>query len=180
MTRTVLRLLGTRYGIALVLVVLVLVAVGLARAAGGPSKPSALTGPPPSAAPSTSASDTALGDDSVATSESPQTPSSAPGSRPPDAVALDFARAWVRTDGVSGEQWLKGMTPYATTGLIERMQGADPATVPADAVRDGSEMRVRDSELVEVSVPVSPGLLRLRVVLSSGRWLVDSVDWERP
>jgi hypothetical protein len=33
--------------------------------------------------------------------------------------------------------------------------------------------------LVEVDVPVTPGTLKLRLLVTNGRWLVDGVSWER-
>ncbi len=181
MARQILRLLGTRYGVALVLIVVVVAAVGVARSVGGGSRPGSTTVAPRTSAASTAPSaDSSLGDDSVATSEGPATPRTAPGAPGPGDVAMSFAKAWLRPNGVSPQQWLSGMRPYATKTLIDRLAGADPATVPADAVRGELQTRVRDSELVEVSIPVNPGLLRLRVIFTEARWLVDSVAWDRP
>ena len=73
--RQVLRFLGTRYGVALVLGLLVLGTVGLVRAAGGgsssPPPTDPVVAPPPGSVAATA------GDDSVATSEAPATPSDA-------------------------------------------------------------------------------------------------------
>jgi hypothetical protein len=176
--RQVLRFLGSRYGIALVLVVIVIGVVSVARAVSGPSRVETV-GPPPAVA-TTVASSGELGDDSVATSESPAVPTSIPGAPPPDAVAVDFTRAWLNSRGVSSDQWVNGLKPYATAHLLDRLKGADPTSVPADAIRGPAQVRARDSLLTEVSVPVAPGTLNLRLVVSDGRWLVDSVDWERP
>jgi hypothetical protein len=163
---------------ALVLGVLIVAVVGIARAVSGPLTVESI-GPPAPIVPSLTASPE-LGDDSVATSESPPTPSSIPGAPPPETVALDFTRAWLNSKDVTSAQWLKGLEPYATPRLLGELKDADPATVPADAVRGPVQVRARDSLLAEVTVPVNPGNLRLRLLVTDGRWLVDGVDWERP
>jgi hypothetical protein len=175
------RLLGSRYGVAIVLAVLVILTVGVARAVTGPSRPTGTVGAPSAAShEGVTPSDSGLGDDSVASSDEASAPVSRPGMPSPEAVALEFAAAWLHADGVTSAQWLAGMKPHATTTLMQRLSDADPATVPVGAINGPPQTRVRDSELVEVSIPVSTGVLRLRVVFLGERWLVDSVDWERP
>jgi hypothetical protein len=177
MARQILRLLGTRYGLALIGVVLVVVVVSIARAVGGP-RPVESVGPPPPVHVTPTATEE-LGDDSVATSESPPSPTSIPGVAPPDAVALDFARAWLRSQGVTSAQWVKGLEPFITRRLLEEYRDADPTSVPASSIRGPAQVRARDSQLAEVDVPVTPGMLKLRLIVSGGRWLVDAVSWER-
>jgi hypothetical protein len=163
---------------ALLLLVVVIGGVTVARLASGPAKVESV-GP---AAPvvTSSGPDSHLGDDSVATSQSPPAPSSFPGAAPPDAVAVDFTRAWLKTRGVTSADWVRGLKPYATKNLLEKLTGADPASVPATAIRGPAQVQARDSLVTEVSVPVEPGMLRLRLTVVERRWLVDGVDWERP
>jgi hypothetical protein len=94
-------------------------------------------------------------------------------------VALDFANAWLRSTGVTSAQWVKGMEPYSTKRLLEQFKDADPTSVPAESVSGPVTVRPRDSQLVEVDVPVTPGTLKLRLLVTNGRWLVDGVSWER-
>jgi hypothetical protein len=176
-TRRILRLVGSRYGMAIIGIVLIVAIVGVARAISGPQD-SDTVGPPPPAAISPSASDE-LGDDSVATSEGPPTAISISGAPAPEKVALDFTNAWLRSSGVTSAQWVKGLEPYSTKRLLEQFKDADPTSVPAESVRGPVTVRARDSQLVEVDVPVTPGLLKLRLLVTSGRWLVDGVSWER-
>lgn len=163
---------------ALILGVLIVAVVGVARVASGPAEVESV-GPPPPVAPSPTTSPT-HGDDSVATSESPPAPTSIPGAPGPEVVALDFTRAWLKSRGVTSAQWVRGLEPYATPRLLEELRDADPTSVPADAVRGPARVRARDEELAEVSVPVEPGTLKLRLLVSGSRWLVDGIDWERP
>lgn len=176
MARRILRLLGSRYGLALVGIVLVVVVVGVARAVSGPQE-SDTVGPPPPV--QVSASPDELGDDSVATSEGPPSAASISGVPAPEKVALDFTNAWLRSTGVTSAQWVQGMQPYSTKRLLEQFKDADPTSVPAESIRGPVTVRPRDSQLVEVDVPVTPGTLKLRLLVTNGRWLVDGVSWER-
>jgi hypothetical protein len=177
MAQRLLRLLGTRYGLALIGVVLVVAVVSAARLASGP-QPVESVGPPPPVATAPSSTDE-LGDDSIATSESPAVATSIAGAPSLDAVALDFARTWMRSKGVSSAQWVKGMEPYSTRRLLTQFENADPESVPADGIRGPVQIRARDAQLAEVDVPVNPGTLKLRLLVTNGRWLVDAVSWER-
>jgi hypothetical protein len=176
MARGILRFLGTRYGLALIGVVVVVAVVSVARAIGGSEPVDSVGVPPPLGSPTATSE---LGDDSIATSESPPIATSIPGAPSPDAVALDFTRAWLHSKGVTSAQWVKGLQPYSTPRLLDQYKDADPASVPADSIRGPAQVRVRDSLLVEVDVPVTPGTLKLRLLVTNGRWLVDGVSWER-
>jgi hypothetical protein len=175
--RQILRLLASRYVLAVIGVVLVVAIVGVARVVSGP-QPSETVGPPPPLQISSSSSDE-LGDDSVATSEGPPSISPIQGVPAPDVVALDFALAWLRTKGVTSAQWVKSLEPYSTKRLLEQFKDVDPISVPADSIRGPATVRARDSQLADVDIPVTPGTLKLRVVVSNGRWLVDGVSWEQ-
>lgn len=177
MTRRILRLLGSRYGLAAVGIVLVVAIVGVARALSGPQDSDTVGPPPPPALPPSSSSE--LGDDSVATSEGPPTATSISGVPAPEKVALDFTSAWLRSTGVTSAQWVKALEPYSTKRLLDQFKDADPTSVPADSVRGPVTIRPRDNQLVEADVPVTPGMLKLRLLATSGRWLVDGVSWER-
>jgi hypothetical protein len=52
--------------------------------------------------------------------------------------------------------------------------------VPANAITGQVALVVRDPVLVEATLPLDAGVLRLRLVPSGGHWKVDGVDWERP
>jgi len=175
--RQILRLLGTRYGLALILMVLVVGVVTVLRAVnGGPDNPPATD---PVVAPPPASVDASHGDDSVATPESPPAPSVSAGTEAPESVAVSFAQAWLDHNGVTGDQWRQRLKPLATESFMRRLAAADPAGVPADRMTGPARVVVRTTDLVEVSIPVDSGVLRLRLVGPGGRWLVDGVDWER-
>src|ERR671926_319308 len=94
--RPVLRLLGTRYGIALLLTLLVLGGVAVLKAVNGSYPRTPLAGPvvEPSFGTVGSAPASAS-DDSVQTDDSPPPPVTSPGAAPPADVAANFARAWL-------------------------------------------------------------------------------------
>jgi hypothetical protein len=180
--RTVLRLIGTRYGIALALCLMVLLVVGAFRGIAGsngsdPVAPVIARSTEASVDPS--AGDDGLGEDDAGTGTAPP-PSVISGAAAPDAIAMSFATAWLRHSGVTTESWLAGMTPYSTPALLNKLHGVDPAGVPADRVTGTAQLNARDPALVEASIPVDSGTLRLRLLVDKGRWRVDGVDWERP
>jgi hypothetical protein len=176
--RSVLRLLGTRYGIALVLAVLVLAVVGAGKVFTSNGRASVPIGPVV-APPSTPAPlGPSLGDDSaVDPSASDASPSLSPGAADPATVAARFMTAWLKHTNVTPQQWRAGLAPNATTALMTKLTDTDPATVPASSTQGQIQTLDRGS-VVEASVPVNGGTVRLRLVSVRGRWQVDGVDWE--
>jgi hypothetical protein len=51
--------------------------------------------------------------------------------------------------------------------------------VPADRIVGKPTVIPHAASLVEATVGVDSGRLRLRLVAPDGKWLVDGVDWER-
>jgi hypothetical protein len=170
-------MLGTRYGVALILAFFVVAIVATMRMAHGtedrpisnPVASATVVGPSPT-----------LPDDGIAAEEAPSEPSPSAAGAAVDKVAIGFAEAWVRHVGVTADQWRNALTRYATAELMRRLADTDPAVVPADRVTGPVELHPRDSSLVDAAISVDPGTLRLRLVLHNGRWLVDGVDWDRP
>jgi hypothetical protein len=173
--RPILRLLGTRYGIALILAVLVLGVVGLVRGfAGSYRQPLATAVESPR-----SSIDPTAGNDSVLTSESPTPPATSPGALGPAEVAADFVRAWLIDEGVTPEQWRAGIARYMTPDLRDKLKDTDPAGAPAERMTGPVVLQNRAATFVEASVPVDSGTVHLRLLSKNGRWFVDGVDWER-
>ena len=115
--RTVLRLLGSRYGIGLILAVVVLGVVGLAKAFVGDRTPDVPIGPVVSPVSTAAAPDASLGDDSVDDTTSGVPGSSlSPNAPTADKVAARFMAAWLKHSGVSGDQWRTALKP---NGLAE-------------------------------------------------------------
>jgi hypothetical protein len=177
--RTVLRLLGTRYGAAVALIVLIAVVVGVGKLVGG-SRPEQTPLGSGTVLDSPSASSSQLGDDGVGEPPNPPPPSTSPGAADPQTVAMDFTEKWLHHDGVTADQWLAALRPYATKALQDRLSGVDPLTVPANKVAGAASATDRSASYVDVTIPLDSGALSLGLTSTNGRWLVDSVDWQRP
>lgn len=178
--RTALRLLGSRYGIALVLIVLVLAVVGVMRGVAGSNRETLGTPVEPSFPASygpSAADDGVVADDGSASSPAP--PSTSPGAAVPVTVAKDFMAGWLHHDGTTSAQWLAGFARYATASLRDKLKDTDPSGVPAERVTGDVTLTDRAATFVEADVPVDSGTVRLRLLSTGGRWLVDGVDWDR-
>jgi len=185
--RTILRLLGTRYGIALILAVLVLAIVSIGKVVAGNIQANEPIGPVVSAPPAPAESvDPSLGDDSVTDPLDPEAgpsgntaakPSLSPGAPDATTVATRFINAWLHHTGVTTEQWHAGLKPHATPALMAKLKEADPGGVPADSVTGPMETKAVGTDVV-VTIPVGGGTVRLNLVVVGGRWLVDGVDWD--
>ncbi len=180
--RQVLRLIGNRYGVALVLVFLIVVVIGFGRLLGGahPAAGGYDPGQGPAAGATTDVSTSQMPDDGdIGITTSPMPPSTSPGAAPAQAVALQFAKAWLHHTGVSATEWHDGLSRYATKTLQEKLSGADPAGVPANQTTGDASIVDQEASYMDVTVPLDAGTLSLRLVVTDGRWLVDGVDWQR-
>ncbi|MDI6105006.1 hypothetical protein QLQ12_41120 [Actinoplanes sp. NEAU-A12] len=164
----------SRWGVALVIVAIVLAVVGIGRLFSDG------TAAPPlgnnSAAPviSVDPSD----NDSVVSSDPPPTPRTSPGRAQPEAVAYAFASAWVDHEGVTADKWLTRLQPNATQELTSQLRGVDPAGVPADRVIGRPNLVAVNESMVNATVTMDTGKLGLSMVAPDGSWLVDGIDWE--
>ncbi|WBB93090.1 hypothetical protein [Verrucosispora sp. WMMC514] len=172
-----LRLLRSRLGVALGIAVLVLGVVGAARLVAGPTDPAAGLSNRP-ADPITTVHPTTGDDGAISTTTTPS-PVTRPGQPAPDVVAARFAAAWLGRPGQTAEDWHDALRPLSTAGLTDQLVGADPASVPAEAVTGEVTLRPRGETFVEATIPLDEGQLRLELLAPDGRWLVDAVDWSR-
>jgi hypothetical protein len=179
------RVFRSRYGLALLLTVVVVSIVGSAQLLDAPADQEAVVLPPPppppaAGSPSPSATvDPSAGDDSVASSKAPPEPVTRPGTAKPIDVARAFAQAWLHHRDVTAEEWHASLLPHSTPDLSEKLADTDPAGVPADRITGELALIPHGKAFVEVTVPVDAGQLRLRLIAPEGQWLVDGVDWVR-
>lgn len=182
--RQVLRYVTTRYGIAGLLVLAIVIIVVAARVLGGGDDTGATSVNPGADAPQSTVSQQP--DDGVAE----PTPSTAPtlptGHPDPLPVAETFARAWIDHSGVTPRQWHQRLSAHATKALADKLRDTDPADVPAQQITgDATLVSVAETEWAQVEIPIDAGTLRLGLVFaapegkSSERWLVDTIDWEQ-
>ncbi len=172
-----LRLLGPRYGMALVLLLILTAVVGVARLTAGSDRAGLFGGSGAGSTHSTASPDRTS--DSVSTAETLSPPSTSPGAATPDDVAGRFATAWLAHDGLTAEQWRAGMAAYATAALMAKLTGTDPASVPATRTTGAVSLQNRGTTFVDATIPLDAGILRLRLLGPQGRWLVDGLSWER-
>jgi hypothetical protein len=171
------RIFRSRWGIALIIAVLVLAVVGIGRIfAGGSGTPSPVVNAG-SAAPAISVDP--KNDDSEISPEPAPPPTANPGMAEPEAVAYAFASAWVDHKNVSAKHWHDGIVPNSTKNLSDELDNVDPANVPASKVIGRPALVPVGEGLVSAVVNTDAGKLTLRLVAPDKHWLVDGIDWER-
>ncbi len=168
-------LFRSRWGVAIVIAVLVLAVVGIGRIfSGGGTGGAPLVGP---VSPAPVLSVNPDDEDSVVSPGPPPQPSTSPGTAQPEAVAYAFAAAWADHENVSAQEWHDRLVPNATKDLSDELDGTDPADVPASRVEGRPKLIPVGEGLVDAIVTVDSGKLTLRLVAPEGRWLVDGIDW---
>jgi hypothetical protein len=170
------RIFRSRWGVALVIAVLVLAVVGVGRLLSGGSNMASPVVSVGSPAPAISANPS--DDDSIISAEPPPSPTANPGMAEPEAVAYAFAAAWVDHKNVSAKTWHDGILPNATKSLSDELNNVDPADVPASKVVGRPSLVPVGTGLVSAVVTTDSGKLTLRLVAPDKHWLVDGIDWE--
>jgi hypothetical protein len=171
-------LFRSRWGVALVLAVIVLAVVGIGRIFADPGESGGTPIGAASAAPALSVDPDE--EDSVISPSPPPSPKTSPGTALPEAVAYAFAGAWVDHRDVSAKAWRDRLIPNATTDLSEELAGTDPDDVPADRVNGSPKLVPVGEGLIDAVVETDSGKLTLRLVAPEGRWLVNGIDWAGP
>jgi len=168
------RIFRSRWGVALVLALIVLAVVGIGRLfSGGNHSGPVLTSE--SAPPTVTVNPSDV--DGEVSSEAPPTAVTSPGRAQPEAVAYAFASAWVDHKNVSAKTWRNQLLPNATTNLANELRGVDPAGVPAERVVGRPSVAAVSATLVTALVTTNSGTLSLRLTAPDGHWLVDGIDW---
>ncbi|MGH3519877.1 MAG: hypothetical protein ACRDQ7_21330 [Haloechinothrix sp.] len=104
-----------------------------------------------------------------------------PTSAPPDPQALDvaekWAKAWVRhPEGITSEEWRKGLEPYTTEEYLAVMSSVDPANIPASKVT-GEPVAVNSfTSSLDADVRTDGPTLRITVVSTDEGWRVAGYD----
>jgi len=170
-------LLRSRVGVALVLAIVVLGVVGAAKVfSGSAGAEPGLNGAPDRPILTVS---TTIPNDGLASPEPTPSPTLSPGTPVPASVAKAFGRAWVNHHDVTADEWYAKLLPHCTETLAEKLEGVDPAGVPADRLTGEPVLIPYADQIVDATIRVDSGLLRLRLTAVDGRWLVDGIDWER-
>jgi hypothetical protein len=168
------RIFRSRWGVAVVLALIVLAIVGVGRLfSGGSGNGPILTSNSPIPTVSVNPSN----EDGEVSSEAPPTPVTSPGRAQPEAVAYAFASAWVDHQNISAKTWRDQLLPNATTNLADELRGVDPAGVPAERVIGRPDLAAVSDTVVNAVVTTNSGKLALRLIAPDGHWLVDGIDW---
>jgi hypothetical protein len=169
------RIFRSRWGIGLIILVLVLAIVGVGRLFhGANAEQPLLSTNSPAPAISVDPDD----DDSVISAAPPPLPSTSPGGAQPEAVAYAFASAWSDHKNVSVKTWHDGIMPNSTKRLADQLNNVDPADVPADRLLGRPSLVPVGEGLVDAVITTDAGKLTLRLVAPDGHWLVDGIDWD--
>ena len=169
-------LFRSRWGVALVLAVIVLAVVGIGRIFADPGETDRT--PIGAASPAPALSVDPDEEDSVISPEPAPSPTTNRGTALPEAVAYAFAGAWVDHESVSAKVWRDRLVPNSTPALSGDLAGTDPADVPASRVNGRPKLVPIGEGLVDAVVETDSGTLTLRLVAPEGRWLVSEIDWE--
>jgi hypothetical protein len=176
---TIIGLLRSRWGAALILSAIVLAAVGVARLVGDNSAPSTILPGNLSEQTDQMPSGASFGpDDGVLSAVPSASPSVAKGAAPPAQVAAAFAENWLMRTR-SPKSWLDALGPYSTQHLLGQFKDVDPVSVPATRITGEVSLVTLSETAVQAIIPLDSGQLRLRLVGPDGHWFVDGVDWDR-
>ncbi|GAB3220051.1 hypothetical protein GCM10027447_03950 [Glycomyces halotolerans] len=186
--RTALRIIFSRYGIVVIIVLLVVAVIALSQGreefplSSGDSEEEASSSDTPSleftaddgiTAPECQGEECEEGDSPLHDPyDEPELPQEAADK------AVDFAEAWLDVEGKDANSWFQGMQPYMTEETAELMRDVEPVSVPAsettgEALIDGGKVRI----------PMDTGTLILTMIEGDSawadqEWLVSAIDWE--
>ncbi|HIW62611.1 MAG TPA: hypothetical protein H9881_09155 [Candidatus Stackebrandtia excrementipullorum] len=171
MTRRILRILGSRYGIAAILVLLVVVVVAVAQANSDPRPGGSRQQDGVVKEPSPGAPDDGYAVPDSEAAEEPTTENVLPAQAIADATT--FADLWVVVGEVSAEAWYARLAPYATEATAQQLSGVDPLNVPASEI-------IGEPTIVgpTVEFDTDQGLLILTMTEENGTWKVSSIDFD--
>lgn len=177
--RRAIALITTRYGVAGLIALIVLVVVVGAKIFGASSGQPADTGPLV-AVPTTSASASQRIPDDGDGSASPTPPVVKPGQPGPVQVATDCATAWLNHPAtITPDQWWQAVTRYTTASLAAKLKGADPQGVPASRIVSPAQLTQHGASWAYVAIQTESGTLTLRMLSGAKGWQVDGIDWTR-
>ncbi|MCC3763935.1 hypothetical protein K3N28_12755 [Glycomyces sp. TRM65418] len=175
-----LRIIFSRYGIVVIILLLVLGAIALAN----PRKEAPLDGADSGTEDTTfdgGGSESLKEDDGIATEACEDDDCYAAVELPQEAVdrSVEFAEVWLNPNDYGPGGWYDSIVPYLTTEQADLMQGVDPVSVPAESITGEPT-----AEGPKVSIPLDTGTLTLTMTEGSNNftengWLVSAIDWEQ-
>ena len=174
-----LRIIFSRYGIIIIILVLVLGVIALAQTREETPLDGTDSGVGDTDGAATSKAFTE--DDGFATEECECDDCYAEEALPQEAIdrALGFTEAWLNPNGYGPSGWYDSIVPFLTSESAGLMQGVDPISVPATEVTGGPS-----ADGQKVAIPLDTGTLTLTMTEGSNNatgndWLVSAIDWEQ-
>jgi hypothetical protein len=102
-----------------------------------------------------------------------------PASNKATEVAVKWAEAWVKHDGVSAQDWVNGLRPYTTDEYLPTFSTTDPQTVPSSKVTGPPSTKNSLPGSATVLVPTDKVKLSLVVIeIAPGVWRVSEQNEE--
>jgi hypothetical protein len=174
-----LRIIFSRYGIVVIILILVLGVIALAQQReqtpldGNDSGADGATGD--------GSSESFTEDDGLMTEDCEGDDCYAVEELPQEAVdrSVEFAEAWLNPNGYGPTGWYDSIVQFVTTEQADLLQGVDPVSVPAKTITGEAT-----AEGPKVSIPLDTGTLTLTMAEGSNNWtengwLVSAIDWEQ-
>lgn len=88
--------------------------------------------------------------------------------------AMAFAAAFLNPNDLGQQAWYDSITPYLTDRTADAMVGVEPDFIPAETIAGEATASGMD-----VAVPLDTGTMTLTMTEgASGGWLVSAIDWE--
>jgi hypothetical protein len=93
-------------------------------------------------------------------------------------AAVAFTNAWAHRDpGETTDEWIDGLTPYATPELLSALRTTDPANLPDTKVAGQPRARFVSDSSALLAVPLANGeSVAVTVVSDGGKWKVSDVQ----
>jgi hypothetical protein len=172
-----LRIIFSRNGIIIIILVLVLGAILLSQV----PKQAPLQGSQGGSPTEEEVFESFTEDDGLATEDCEGEDCYAAEELPQEAIdqSVTFAEAWLNPNGYGSDAWYDSVVPFVTTEQADLLQGVDPISVPAQSITGDPT-----AEGPKVSIPMDTGILTLTMTQGSNNWtendwLVSAIDWEQ-
>ena len=179
--RRVLAFVTSRYGLAGVAALAVIVIVTVGRLAGlgggdsGPDNGAAVGSDQGGANPSSTASP--VPNDAPTAAPTKPDPVVKPGEDGPMVVAREFTDAYLSFTG-DPNAWRAALTKYATPKFADTIKTIDPTRVPAKRITGVLKLGDHGASWAYVDVPTESGTLILWLSSGAKAWQVYGIDWD--
>lgn len=108
-------------------------------------------------------------------------PTQVPSSAPPEPAALDVAQQWGEAwvhhpEGITSEEWLKGLEPFTDEESMVELASVDPRNVPSTKVTGPPEATKSFTDSLTVTLPTDGVTLSITLISTPDGWRVTSYE----